>query len=115
MGLAVGVALVVVPALFLGVLGIQIDSAGTALARLYGAELLGFNVATVLGRQGSAVRPIVLGHVVNESLTAIIFVGAAISGLGNGLLWPLAGLAALFAVGFALVANQFRRADPARA
>jgi hypothetical protein len=92
-------------------IGGHIDPTGTALARLYGAELLGFNVATALARPGSLVRPIVLGHVVNESLTAIIFVDVAISGLGNALVWPLAVTAALFAIGFGILAIQPRRSS----
>jgi hypothetical protein len=103
-GFFAGLALLVVPSAFMAVLNIQLDAAGTTMARLYGAELVGFNIATWMSRRLPIPRPIVLGHVANESLTAIAFVVAAIGGLGNALLWPLALTAALFALGYSLVA-----------
>jgi len=103
-GALAGAGLVVVPAVFLGILGIQANATGEVLARLYGVELLGFNAATWLARApGPVSRPIVVGHVVNESLTAVVLGAAAINGMGNLLVVGFALVSAAFAAGYALL------------
>jgi len=110
-GFVAGITLLTLPSLFMTVLGQSTDAAGIAYARLYGAELLGFSLATWLGRDASpsAVRPIVYGHIVNESVTALVVAAAAVAGLGNLLLWPLAALAAAFAVAYVIAAVDARK------
>ena len=104
-GLTAGIGLLVQPTGLLSVLGLQTDPVGTAFARLYGAELIGFNIATwLLWNVSPPSRPVVLGHIANEGLTAVVAAGAAASGLGNLLVWGLAVLAATFAIGYAVVA-----------
>lgn len=109
-GLAVGVVLLLVPAAMMSVLGQSTDGTGTAYARLYGAELLGLNVATWFARNGSADvwRPVIYGHVVNESLTALVIAATALGGLGNLLLWGLVLVSGAFAVAFVLAALTVR-------
>jgi hypothetical protein len=104
-GVAIGIALLALPGPFLDLLDIAVDRAGIALARLYGAGLVGFGLVTWLLRQARPVSfPVVAGHLANETLTALVLVTAAMEGLGNGLVVALAGLAALFAVGYARLA-----------
>lgn len=92
---------------FLSTFGLQTDPVGLSFARLYGAELIGFNVATWLSRNASPPSmPIVRGHIANEGLTAVVAAIAAVTGLGNLLVWGLVALAALFAVGYAAIAMQ---------
>ncbi|MBA3687247.1 MAG: hypothetical protein H0W81_00180 [Chloroflexi bacterium] len=106
-GLGAGVGLAVLPELFLSTLGLQTDQVGTAFARLYGAELIGFNIATWLTRNDwPPSTPIVRGHIANEGLTAVVAAAAGASGLGNLLVWGLAALAALFSLGYLTVALQ---------
>ena len=107
-GLVTGIGLVLAPTIVLNILGATTDPTGTNFARLYGAELIGFNVATWLASSGDArsQRMLVLGHVANESLTAVIAVIAAGSGLGDVLLWGVALLAGAFALAFSVVATQ---------
>ena len=108
-GMVSGVALLAAPALFLSLLGLATDQTGTTFARLYGAELAGFNVATWLVRSSlPPSRPIVFGHVVNESLTAGVVALAAWSALGNPLVWLLALTAGGFACAYLAVAFASR-------
>jgi hypothetical protein len=66
-GLGAGIALLVLPDVFLTVLGVSTDPTGTLVARLFGADLLGFNVTTWLVRDIRPVpRSVVVGHTANE-------------------------------------------------
>lgn len=99
-----GAGLVLVPAAFLGILGISPDASGEILARLYGAELLGFNVSTWIARQTTPAPPsIVWGHVVNESLTAVVLAMAAVGAMGNLLVSGFALASAAFAAAYVLL------------
>lgn len=101
--------MLVVPGLFLSLLGLTTDPTGLTFVRLYGAELAGFNVATWLVRSSVPLsRPIVIGHVVNESLTAVIVALAAWSALGNAIVWLLAATAGAFALGYLALALSRR-------
>jgi hypothetical protein len=104
-GLGAGIALLLVPDVFLSLAGVSLAPTGIVVARLYGAELLGFNVATWLARSTSSRRgPIVLGHIVNESLTAIVIALAFVSGIGGPALAGQAGGAGVLAICFWLAA-----------
>ena len=108
-GLAGGLALLLLPELFLSLLGLHSDQTGLVLARLYGAELVGFNVATWLARSLAAQPGVVLGHVANESLTAAVLWIAIAGGAGGPLLWALAVVATAFAVGLWWAATRRTR------
>jgi hypothetical protein len=104
-GIGIGIALLALPGPTLDLLDIAVDRAGIALARLYGAGLVGFGLVTWLVRRARPVSfPVAAGHLANETLTALVLGTAAMEGLGNGLVVALAGLAALFAVGYARLA-----------
>jgi hypothetical protein len=105
-GLGFGIGLLIVPRLLLGLYGFSLDGADLVPARLYGAELLGFNVATWLAAAQAyrGARPaIVIGHVFNEAIGALVTVVSLLAGLGNGLAWSVVGLQVAFAAGFIAV------------
>lgn len=110
-GLVLGAVLLVIPQMFLTLYDIQADAGGLAIARLFGAELIGFNIATWLARTGqddSARRVVVLGHLFSESLGFIVALIAKLSGLGNTFFWIIVAVYLAFALGFA----YFRFAKP---
>jgi hypothetical protein len=105
-GLVGGVGLLLAPGTVAGLLGLTLDPTATLYTRLYGAELVGFNVATWLAREagGGARRIVVLGHVFNESLTFVVIAISLASVSANLLGVGLAGLALAFAIAFGLAA-----------
>ena len=114
-GGAAGVILIVAPMFMASIVGLALDDVGAMWARLYGAELAGFNVATWLAqdRGPDARRIVVLGHAVNESLTFGVL-AISIGGLGaNAFGWAFAAVALAFAVAFILAATgmAFRDSD----
>ena len=104
-GLGAGIALLLLPDVFLTVLGVSTDRTGSLVARLFGADLIGFNLTTWLVRD---IRPIprllFLGQTVNESLSGIIFLAAAVQGVGNVLVPGFGILALAFAAGYGWLA-----------
>ena len=103
-GLVLGVVLLLIPRVFLALNGVQTDAVGLALARLFGAEFVGFNIVTWLARNSpdpSARRIVVLGHLISESMGFIVALLAKLSGLGNTLFWGIAAVYLIFALGFA--------------
>jgi hypothetical protein len=111
-GLAAGTALLLLPDGFLSFAQVSLAPTGVVVARLYGAELLGFGIATWLVRNTSTRRSsIVLGHIVNESLTAVVIAIAVVSGIGGPGLAALAAIACLLAIGFWLATLLPRATD----
>lgn len=105
-GFAFGITLLLAPELLLTVYGLATDSTGALLARLFGVELIGFNVATWVAREsdpranGSAARVIVRAHLVSETTGAVVSALAAARGLGNPLFWSVVAVYGLLAAGF---------------
>ena len=101
-GLVGGAALVLSPTAVAATLGLALGDGGAIVARLYGAELLGFNVAGWVLKDGgpAARRGIILGHVVNETGTAVVLGIAVAAGLGNLLVVGLLVVVALLAIAF---------------
>lgn len=109
-GLGFGVVLLAAPGPLAALLGLHLQGTAALMARLYGAELCGFGVATWLARE---VRPLsaglVVGHVSNETLTAAVLFAAALSGLGNVLLPVLALAPTVFALGYLALTVRLRQ------
>ncbi|MBI3746616.1 MAG: hypothetical protein HY264_08910 [Chloroflexi bacterium] len=103
-GLIGGLGLLAAPGVVASTLGLALDDTGLVLARLYGAELLGFNVAGWMGRDVGAGsrRALVIGHAVNETATAVVLALALASGLGNIVVAGLFVVAASFAIAFVM-------------
>jgi len=111
-GLVLGLVLILVPRPFLAFNGIEADAVGLTIARLFGAEFIGFNIATWMARSSSdpsARRIVVLGHFVSESLGFILALLAKLAGLGNALFWGIVAVYLFFALGFAYF--QFVKSD----
>lgn len=105
-GGAFGLLLLILPGPLLQLFGFNIGVDSELVARLYGTELLGFNVATWLARPlgaGPALqRAVVAGHIVNETAGFAVVAGAIVAGRGNLMMWPFATLLLGFAVAFSL-------------
>jgi hypothetical protein len=114
-GLTFGIALLLVPALLLSVYGLSTDSTGLLLARLAGVEFVGFNLATWIAREsdprtaGSAARAVIRGHLVSETVGAVVSALAVWQGLGNPLLLSVVAIYAAFAAGFLWAELALRR------
>ena len=103
-----------VPGSLLTLNGIQTDQAGLAVARLFGAEFIGFNVVTWLARNGqgsSGRRFVILGHAISESLGFLVALTAKLAGMGNNLFWGIVAIYLVFALGY--VYFQFARSQSA--
>ena len=102
-GLAFGIILLFVPGYLLDLNGIHADAAAIMIARLFGAEFIGFNIVTWRERNDEGApgqRLVVIGHAVSESLGFIITLISRLSGLGNDLFWGIVGAYLLFALGY---------------
>lgn len=105
-GLAFGIALLLFPAQLLGIYGLHPDATGLLLARIGGAEFVGYNVIGWLARKSDPVlvdspsRLVVYAHAVSETIGAIVCTGAAVQGLGNALLWSVAATYVVLAIAF---------------
>ena len=113
-GLVFGTVLLAVPGLLLAFNGIHTDETGLAIARLFGAEFIGFNLITWLvrdGRDSASTRLVVFGHAVSESLGFVVALAAKLAGLGNNFFWGIVVIYLLFAIGYAYF--QFARPQPA--
>ncbi len=103
-GLVFGITLLVIPSYLLTINGVQTDQAGLVLARLLGAEFIGFNIVTWLARNigsSSERRFVVLGHTVSETFGFIVALMAKLSGLGNNMFWGIVAIYFIFALGYA--------------
>ena len=105
-GLLFGTVLLTAPGWLLDLYGFHADESGLAVARLYGAELIGFSVATALasaGRHRGARTAVAIGHLFSEGIGAVVAAIALASGLGNALGWTIVVLLGGFAAVFAYV------------
>jgi hypothetical protein len=105
-GLMFGIGLLLVPGLLLRMYGLATDGTGELLARLFGVEFIGFNLATWLARdsdaraKGSAARAVVRAHLISETIGALVSAWAASRGLGNPLFWSVVAIYVAFAAAF---------------
>lgn len=100
LGLLLGGGLVLSPGSVVGLFGFATSPTAEFLARLLGAESIGFALISVwLGSDRRIRQPLVRAHLVAESLSAVVAVLALRSGGGSGLAWAIPAVYA----GFALV------------
>jgi len=97
-----GVALLGVPAQFMGIYGAPpLDTLQTILSRFIGGLFAGLAVMAWTARAaeaGKARDAIVLGLTVLNGLSAVVAIVAALSGVFNALAWGQAALYAVFTV-----------------
>jgi len=103
-GMIFGLALLFAPGFLLATYGLGADDATLLIARLLGAEFLGFNTVSLLVREHidepAIGRSFVIGRCLSEGSGFAVSLLGALMGVGNGLVWVIVTLYALFTVGF---------------
>jgi len=105
-GILFGMILLLVPDLLLRLYGMNTNPAGLLLARILGVEFIGYGILGWVLRNtdpapaASPARAIVRAHVISESLGTLVTGWAALSGLGNLLLWSVVAVYGLMAICF---------------
>jgi hypothetical protein len=109
-GLAFGVGLVFAPDFLLGSYGLQTSAVTVLVARLMGAEFLGFNTMTllVLGQLENPPvgRALIFGRLLSEGSAAIVAWIALVTGMGkvagqgNTMLWTIPAIYTVFTLGY---------------
>ncbi len=104
LALAFGIAFVLAPAFVLGLYGVTTDSAGTFMARLWGAAAIQIGLAAWLARKDidtPARRAIQLGNIGGLAVGFVIALLSQLAGLFNALGWSTVLLFFLLGVGYA--------------
>ncbi len=107
-----GVALVVASGPLLAIYGITLDKAGTVVAQLLGAALIGFAVLDWLARDVTdpqARQAIVLGNLAGEVVGFVVILLGQLAGVANALGWTTVAIYLLLGLGFAYVQFAQRR------
>ena len=99
LGLVLGAALLLAPAIVVRLFGFETSATAELLARLFGAESIGFAlIGAWLGKDRRVRQPIVRAHLVAESVAAIASFLAIRGGGGGGIAWVIPGVYAAFAL-----------------
>ncbi len=113
-GAIFGVAFVVASGPLLAVYGITLDKAGTLVAQLFGALLIGLAVLNWFARgvtDPEARNAVVLGNLVGDVIGFVVILIGQLAGIANALGWVNVAIYLLLGAGFAYV--QFM--EPRRA
>ena len=101
-----GVGLVVASGPLLSIYGITLDKAGTVVAQLQGAALIGFAVLDWFARDVSdppARNAVVLGNLAGAVVGFVVILIAQLAGVANALGWSTVVIYLLVALAFAYV------------
>lgn len=99
-GLALGIALILAPGAVIEMFGFATSATAELLARLLGAESIGFAlIGAWLGSDRRIRNQIVRAHLIAESVAGVASVMAIRAGGGGGLAWAIPAIY----IGFALV------------
>lgn len=101
-----GVALVVASGPLLGLYGITLDEAGTLIAQLFGALLIGLGVLNWFARNVTdpeARQAVVFGNLAGNVLGFVVILIGQLAGIANALGWANVAIYLLLALGFAYV------------
>jgi hypothetical protein len=105
-GAIFGVAFVVVSGPLLAVYGITLDKAGTLVAQLFGALLIGLAVLNWFARNVTdpeAQNAVVFGNLVGDVVGFVVILIGQLAGIANALGWANVAIYLLLAMGFAYV------------
>ena len=99
-----GLAFVLVTGPLMSVYWITLDKAGTLVAQLFGASLIGFAVLNWFARNvadGEARQAIVLGNLASDAVGFVMILIGQLAGVANALGWSSVAIYLLLALGFA--------------
>jgi len=105
-GVAFGVAFVVASGPLLAIYGITLDKAGTLVAQLFGALLIGVAVLNWFARNVTdpdARHAVVLGNLAGDVVGFVVILIGQLAGIANALGWANVAIYLLLALGFAYV------------
>jgi hypothetical protein len=111
-GAAFGVAFVVASGPLLAIYGITLDKAGTLVAQLFGALLIGVAVLNWFARDVTdpeARQAVVFGNLSGDAIGFVVILIGQLAGIANSLGWVNVAIYLLLAVGFAYVQFMQRR------
>lgn len=101
-----GVGFVVASGPLLSTYGITLDKAGTLVAQLFGALLIGMAVLNWFARNvtdPAARQAVVLGNLSGDIVGFVVILLGQLAGIANGLGWSNVAIYLLLALGFAYV------------
>jgi hypothetical protein len=101
-----GVAFVLASGPLLAVYGITLDKAGTLVAQLFGALLIGFAVLNWFARNVTdpdARQAVVFGNLAGDVIGFVVILIGQLAGITNAVGWSSVAIYLLLAVGFAYV------------
>ena len=99
-----GLAFVLVTGPLLSFYGVTLDKAGTLVAQLFGAALIGFAVLNWFARgvtDREARQAIVLANLASDTVGFVMALIGQLAGVANALGWSTVALYLLLALGFA--------------
>ena len=105
-GAVFGVGFVVASGPVLAIYGITLDKAGTLVAQLFGALLIGLATLNWFARNVSepeARQAVVLGNLVGDVVGFVVILIGQLSGIANAVGWSNVAIYLLLALGFAYV------------
>ena len=105
-GAVFGVGFVVASGPVLAIYGITLDKAGTLVAQLFGALLIGLAVVNWFARNVTdpeAQRAVVLGNLVGDVVGFVVILIGQLAGIANAVGWSSIAIYLLLALGFAYV------------
>ncbi len=105
-GAAFGVAFVVASGPLLAIYGITLDKAGTLVAQLFGALLIGVAVLNWFARNVTdpeARQAVVVGNLTGDVVGFVVILIGQLAGIANSLGWANVAIYLLLALGFAYV------------
>lgn len=103
-GFLFGVALLLFPGSMLDLIGLEAGDDFLLISRLFGVELIGFNLATWPARKAPndpASRVTAWGHMISEAIGSVVAFIAIAAGYGNALLWAVALMYLVFSATYA--------------
>ena len=105
-GAAFGVAFVVASGPLLAIYGITLDKAGTLVAQLFGALLIGVAVLNWFARDVTdpeARQAVVVGNLTGDVVGFVVILIGQLAGIANALGWANVAIYLLLALGFGYV------------
>ena len=105
-GAVFGVGFVIASGTVLGIYGITLDKAGTLVAQLFGALLIGLATLNWFARNVTdpeARQAVVLGNLVGDVVGFVVILIGQLSGIANAFGWSNVAIYLVLALGFAYV------------